>query len=120
MPLVSRRLDYASREAQPLREDGRGHRGGGRFIRPEQAPRERRARGRWAEPCPPGRGCSTSCRKENGRARQPQPGLQLKLQPFPSRAFVPAVSGYPLGQQAPQEAGRPRWEGSGFQAHLPV
>lgn len=110
-------------EAQPLREDGRGHREGtgeSRLLRPERAPLAGEK-----GPGKVGGALSTErllheLRKENGRARQPLASLQLKLQPFPSRAFVPAVSGYPLGQQAPQEAGRPRWEGSGFQAHLPV
>lgn len=41
--------------------------------------------------------------KENGCARQPLASLQLKLQPFPSRAFVPAVSGYPLVSRLPRK-----------------
>lgn len=122
-PHVSRRLDYASQKRslyEKMAEDTeRELERAACSGLSELLWQERRAWERWAEALSPER-LLHELRKENGRARQPLASFQLKLQPFPSRAFAPAVSGYPLGQQAPQEAGRPRWEGSGFQAHLPV
>ena len=110
-------------EAQPLREDGRGQREGtgeSHFFLPERAPPAGdKGRERWAEPLSTERALH-ELREEDDRIRQLLASLPLKLQPFPSGAFVAAASGYPLGQEAPQEAGRPRWEGSGFQAHPPV
>ena len=90
------------------------------FFLPERAPLAGdKGRERWAEPLSTERALH-ELREEDDRIRQLLASLPLKLQPFPSGAFVAAVSGYPLGQEAPQEAGRPRWEGSGFQAHPPV
>lgn len=80
---------------------------------------EKRARERWAEALY-AETALHELRKRNHRFRQVLASLQLKLQPFPGGPSVPAASGSPPGPEAPREAGRSRWQGSGLQAHVHV
>lgn len=114
-PQGYRRLDYASQKCslyEKMAEDTENWRQP-RSPAEASSSQEKRARERWAEALYTETALH-ELRKRNHRFTQVLASLQLKLQPFPSGASVPAASGYPLGPEAPQEAGRSagRAEGS--------
>lgn len=101
-------------EVQPLREEGRGH---------------------WREPRSPadasssqGKGAGTvgggavrrdgAPRAAEGAALQAGTGRPPARAPaFPRRSVCACGIRVPAGSEAPQEAGRPRWQGSALRAH---